>query len=133
MYVLELRRIKTMISIIFYKTVQGTVPVEEFLDSLSSKQAQKMVWTMQLVEELPRVSTQYLKKLRGTKEIWEIRTQVGSDIFRVLGFFASNMRFVVTNGFKKKTMVIPRLEVNLAEKRRQEYLEWQKQKRDQHE
>jgi phage-related protein len=110
-----------MRQIIFFKTDQGTAPVAEFLDSLSSKQAQKMVWVMKLVEELPKVPSQYFKKLTGT-EIWEIRAQVGSDTFRVLGFFMSDAKFIVTNGFQKKSMAVPKTEITIAEKRRQRYL-----------
>jgi hypothetical protein len=40
-----------------------------------------------LVEELESVPTQYFKKHGGTEDLWEIRAQQGSDIFRMLGFF----------------------------------------------
>ena len=33
----------------FYKTESGKCPVEEFLDSLSSKQAQKVTWVLRLI------------------------------------------------------------------------------------
>ena len=36
----------------FYRTDSGLCPVEEFLDSLTAKQAQKVTWVMQLVEEM---------------------------------------------------------------------------------
>lgn len=35
----------------FFKNSSGKCPVEKFLDSLSGKQAQKIVWIMQLIEE----------------------------------------------------------------------------------
>lgn len=35
----------------FYKLPSGESPIEEFLDSLTSKQAQKVTWVMQLIEE----------------------------------------------------------------------------------
>jgi len=111
-----------MRDITFYKTTQGKTPVEEFLDNLSAKHAQKVVWVMQLVEELERIPAQYLKKLSGTEEIWEIRAQVGSDIFRILGFFIDSHTFLATNGFQKKSMAVPKSEISLAEKRRKDYL-----------
>lgn len=55
----------------------------EFLDSLSAKQAQKVTWVMRAVEELEKVSELYLKKLKNTDGIWEIRIQLGSSIFRI--------------------------------------------------
>jgi hypothetical protein len=50
-----------MSTIIFYPTESGKSPVKEFLDSLEAKQARKVVWVLQLVEELERVPTQYFR------------------------------------------------------------------------
>jgi len=41
-----------MRTIIFYRTEAGNCPVEKFLDSLNAKQAKKVLWVLQLVEEL---------------------------------------------------------------------------------
>ena len=76
-----------MRTISFYRTESGDCPVEGFLDSLTGKQAQKVLWVLQLIEELNRVPSQYFKKLVDTDEIWEVRVQFGSNIFRMLGFF----------------------------------------------
>jgi len=76
---------------------------------------------MQLVEEIEKVPELYLKKLNNTDNIWEIRIQSGSTIFRVLGFFDSN-NFIATNGFCKKTRKAPPGEIVLAEKRKREHL-----------
>jgi phage-related protein len=105
----------------FFRLSQGC-PVEEFLDSLTSKQAQKVAWVMQLVEEIEKIPEQYLKKLSNTEEIWEIRVQLGSNIFRILGFFIDKKCFIATNGFQKKTQKTPINEIRLAEKRKTEYL-----------
>jgi len=71
----------------FYRTESGNAPVEDFLDSLSGKQAQKVVWVLHIIEELEVVPGQYLKKLVNTDDIWEVRIQFGGNIFRLLGFF----------------------------------------------
>ena len=78
---------------------------------------------MQAVEELEKVPTTYLKKLVNTKGIWEIRVQVGSNIFRFLGFFNQGDFIVLTNGFQKKTQKTPKSEILLSEQRKQDYLE----------
>lgn len=106
----------------FYRTPSGQCPVEEFLDSLSGKQAQKVVWVLRLVDELESVPAQYLKKLGGTEGIWEVRAQHGGDAFRVLGFFEPPEILVLTNGFAKKSEKLPRREIDVAETRRREYL-----------
>lgn len=104
----------------FFKSSSGKCPVEEFLDSLSAKQAQRVTWVMRLVEELEKVPDIYLKKLKSTEDIWEVRIQASSDIFRVLGFFETDA-FIATNGFCKKTQKTPLNEIALAEKRKKEY------------
>ena len=76
-----------------------------------------------LVEELEQVPTTYLKKLVNTKDIWEIRVQMGSNIFRFLGFFNQGNFIVLTNGFQKKTQKTPKSEILLSEQRKQDYLE----------
>ncbi len=111
-----------MREILFYKTESGECPVENFLNSLNAKQAQKVAWVMQVVEELDKVPTTYLKKLTNTDDIWEIRVQIGSNIFRFLGFFEKGNFIVLTNGFQKKTQKTPKPEILLSEQRKQDYL-----------
>lgn len=106
----------------FYRTPAGHCPVEEFLDSLAGKQAQKVVWVLRLVEELESVPAQYLKKLGGSEDLWEIRAQHGGDTFRLLGFFEPPAVLVLTHGFAKKSRKIPSREIDVAETRRREYL-----------
>jgi hypothetical protein len=83
-----------MRKIIFYRTHSGHCPVEEFLDSLSSAQAKKVAWVMQLVEDLNPIPCQYFRKLTNADELWEIRVVFSGDIFRLLGF-PHEERFVV--------------------------------------
>lgn len=106
----------------FYRTSSGYCPVEEFLDSLSGKAAQKVVWVLRLVEELESVPEQYFKKLSGTEGIWEARAQHGGSTFRLLGFFDGRAVVILTNGFVKRSRKVPRREIDLAEERRRDYL-----------
>ncbi len=92
-----------MREILFYRTESDECPVEDFLDTLDSKQAQKVAWVMQVIEELEKVPTTYLKKLVNTEGIWEIRVQIGNNIFRFLGFFDDGNFIILTNGFQKNT------------------------------
>jgi len=115
-----------MREIIFYKTISGGSPIEEFLDSLDSKQVQKIVWVMKIVEELDTIPITYYKKLKNTDDIWEIRVQQSNNIFRLLGFQEEGRLVILTNGFTKKTQKTPKNEIILAEKRKKEYLERKK-------
>jgi phage-related protein len=111
-----------MRTVIFYRLPNGSSPIEEFLDSLTGKQAQKVLWVLQLIEDLERVPRQYFKKLVDSEGIWEVRIQFGNDIFRLLGFFENGQLLILTNGFAKKTQKTPSQEIALAVRRKQEYL-----------
>ena len=111
-----------MREIIFYRTQTNECPIEQFLDSLNSKQAQKVTWVLQLVEELELVPATYFKKLINTDDLWEIRIQQGNNIFRLLGFFDAVNFVVLTNGFQKKTQKTPKAEILLSEQRKKDYL-----------
>ena len=115
-----------MRSIQFYRTENGRCPVEEFLDSLSDKHAQRVAWVLRLVERVERVPDQYLKKLVGTQDLWEIRVQTAGNSYRFLGFFDGPMLLVLTSGFSKKQQKTPRREIQLAEARRSDYLQRRK-------
>lgn len=111
-----------MREVVFYRTPAGRCPVEEFLDSVPGKQAQKIAWVLQLVEDLDIVPRQYLKKLAASEDIWEVRITVGKNTFRLLGFFDGPRLVVLNHAFQKKTREIPRQAIQLAENRRKEYL-----------
>jgi len=106
----------------FYRLPNGNSPVEEFLDSLTGKQTQKVLWVLRLVEELDVVPRQYFKKLIDSEGLWEVRIQFGNDIFRLLGFFDGGALLILTNGFAKKTQKTPPQEIALAIRRKEEYL-----------
>jgi phage-related protein len=105
----------------FYKTPAGVSPVEDFLDTLSDNQTKKILWVLKLVRELDPVPSQYFTKLINTDDIWEIRAQLGGNIFRLLGFIEGDSLVILTNGFQKKTQKTPRREIELAEARKREY------------
>jgi phage-related protein len=105
----------------FYKTASGKCPVEEFLETLSAKQAQKVTWVLRVIEDLPSIPVKYLKKLVNSDEIWEVRVSIGSNIFRLLGFFDGSNLIVLDNAFQKKTQKTPLQEIQLAEERRRDY------------
>src|SRR5215211_6349294 len=111
-----------MRTINFCRLPNGQNPVESLLDSLTGKQAQKVLWVLQLIEELETIPRQYFKKLVDSEGIWEIRVQFGKDIFRLLGFFDGGALLILTNGFAKKTQKTPPQEIALAVRRKNDYL-----------
>lgn len=111
-----------MRTIKFYLTTSGTNPVQDFLDDLSDKQVEKILWVLKLIKEMDRVPTVYFKKMVNTDGIWEIRTTIAGDVFRLLGFMDGHSLVIVTNGFQKKSQETPRTEIELAENRKRDYL-----------
>lgn len=116
-----------MRTIIFYRSVKGASPVEEFLNTLNGKQAQKVLWVLHLIEELPTIPRQYFNKLTGTDDIWEVRVQYGGDVFRLLGFVQDGQLIILTNGFAKKSQKTPTSEIALAERRKNDFLSRRRQ------
>ena len=108
-------------TVIFYRTVGGKCPIQEFIDSLPGKVAQKTVWVLKLLEDLEIVPSSYFKKLVGTEEIWECRIQFGSNTYRIFCFFIDNS-VVLTHGFVKKSQKTPVGEIERAEAYRRDFL-----------
>ena len=107
----------------FYRTASGRNPVEEFLDSLSDRDAQKVTWVLRLIERIDIVPQQYFKKLAGTENLWEIRTQIGGSSYRLLAFFDGPQQLILTSGFAKKQQKTPLQEIDLAKRRRTDHLQ----------
>ena len=111
-----------MREIIFYRMDSGYCPVEEFLDSLPARDARKVTWVMQLIEELPIVPVKYLKKMTATNDLWGIRVQSSNNIYRFLGFMEANNLIILNHAFQKKSQRTPKNEIKIAESRKQDYL-----------
>lgn len=105
----------------FYKTEDGYAPAQEFLDSLEPKMKAKTLRTIDLLEingtSLRLPYSEYLED-----GIFELRTQQGSDISRVLYFFQIGNKAYLTNGFIKKTQKTPRSVLELAKKYREDHM-----------
>jgi len=102
--------------ITFYKNY-----FHDFFSKQNKKAKAKIVWTFNLVEDLQRVPETYLKHLENTDGLYEIRVQLGSDIFRIFCFFEQEQLVVLANGFQKKTQKTPKKEIEMALKIKAEY------------
>ena len=107
--------------ILHYKTALGKDPVAEFLDALSAKAAQKVVWVLLLLEEMAILPSKYFTKLTDTDDIWEAKISFGSNIYRVFFFFYEGNVVVLTHGIIKKTQKTPSGEIDKAEKYKKDY------------
>ena len=90
-------------TVVFYKNY-----FQDFFSKQREKVKAKIIWTIELVEELQRVPETYLKHIENTDGLYEIRVQSGSDIFRIFCFFDDGKLVVITNGFQKKSQKTPK-------------------------
>lgn len=93
----------------------------DFFDKQKNKVKDKIIWTFRLIETLRLVPEDYLKHIKGTNGLYEIRVQLGSDIFRIFCFFDQGNLVVLANGFQKKTQKTPKSEIEKALKIKEEY------------
>ncbi len=101
---------------IFYKNY-----FREFFEKQRDKVKAKIIWTLDLIEEIQKVPETYLKHMENTDGLYEIRVQMGSDIFRIFCFFDDGKLVVLANGFQKKTQQTPQKEIDKALKIKAEY------------
>jgi phage-related protein len=107
------RKVRTLL---FYKDY-----FEEFFVRQRVKVKEKILWTLEVIEELDHVPETYLKHITGTTGLYEIRVQQGNDIFRIFSFFDNEKLIVITTGFQKKTDRLPDKEIRRAIKIMEEY------------
>lgn len=102
-----------MFDIEFYETINGEIPVIEFLDSLPLKLNAKALRDIDLLSEYGNTLREpYSKHIK--EGIFELRTKFGSDITRIFYFFYVKEKIVLTNGFIKKTQKTPEKEIEKA-------------------
>ena len=93
----------------------------DFFEKQTLKVQKKLNWTLELVATLEQIPVKYFKHLEGTKGLYEIRAEIGGNIFRVFCFFDEGNLIILLNGFQKKSDKTPKNEIEMAEKLRQQY------------
>ena len=81
----------------------------------------KIIKILDKVEQIERIPQSYLKYIEGTNDLFEIRVQLGTNIFRVFCFFDGNKLVVLLSGFQKKTQKTPKEEIKRALKIMNDY------------
>lgn len=96
---------------------------EVFYEDQTEKVKKKIIWTLRIIEQFDHVPQVYLKYLKNTSGLYEIRVQVRNNIFRVFCFFDLNNIVVIGHGFQKKTQKTPKQQIERAEQIKREYYE----------
>lgn len=95
----------------------------DFFETLKPEVKKKFNWTLQLIATVERIPKKYFDYMTNTNGIFEIRVEVGSDIYRVFSFFDKGNLIILINGFQKKTQKTPKKEIELAEKLKKQYFD----------
>lgn len=96
---------------------------EDFYEDQTDRVKKKIVWTLKVIEEIEIIPETYLKHLKNTTGLYEIRVQVGNNIFRIFCFFDIDNIIVVGHGFQKKTQKTPKQQIEKAEQIKRDYYE----------
>ena len=62
-----------------------------------------------------------MKHIEGTNGLYEVRIELGSNIYRIFCCFDDGRLVVLFNGFQKKTQKTPKSQIDKAEKLKNEY------------
>lgn len=84
-------------TVITYKTY-----FEDFLKQQAPKVQWKILQILRIVEEIEMVPRNYLKHLKGTNGLYEIRVLFGQDSLRVFCLFDTGKLVVLLSGFRKR-------------------------------
>lgn len=98
----------------------------EFYVLQDEKVKTKIQYVFDLIRQVDRVPEKFLKHLTGTNGLYEIRIEVGSDIYRIICCFDEGRLVVLFNGFQKKTKKTPKGELEKGLKLMSEYFEQKK-------
>lgn len=104
---------ETEFEVLIYKTADGKEPLGDFLSTTDPKTYAKFLMEADLLQKHGnRLTMPYSKHLRDG--IFELRIQAGGNIARVLYFFVSGRKIILTHGFAKKTKKTPKKEIDRA-------------------
>jgi phage-related protein len=102
-----------MYEIIFYEKENGSIPVDDYIFSLSDKQISKIRGYIKLLQEQGRnLKYPYCSYLQAG--VWELRIKFSSNIFRITYFIFTDNKIILLSGFTKKNQKTPVDEIEKA-------------------
>lgn len=93
----------------------------EFYVAQTDAVRRKINYCLNVVRSVDRVPKTILRSMENTDGLYEIRVEVGSNIFRIFCCFDEGSLVILFNGFQKKTQKTPPLQLKRAKKIMKEY------------
>ncbi len=110
----------------FYQSKSGNPVVYDWFLAQSVKVKARFAQIFDLLQDKgTSVGMPYVRPIVNTK-LYEIRVEQSTNIYRIFYFAYTGRRFILLHGFQKKTQKTPKKEIELAEKRRKEFLAQEK-------
>jgi phage-related protein len=95
-----------------------------FLDFYSKQDLrtkEKIDFVLDLIRTVERVPIKFLKYLEGTDGLYEVRVLTHKSNLRIFSFFDEGKLVILINGFIKKTNKVPKKELELGIRLKEEY------------
>ena len=108
------------LNVVFFKTDTGNEPVREWLKGLSKEDCKAIGTDILTVQYAWPVGKPLVDNLGDG--IWEVRSRLDNRIARTL-FVVVDEEIVLLHGFIKKQQRTPQDELELAKKRKKQYLQ----------
>jgi phage-related protein len=93
----------------------------DFYQDQTDEVQREIEWTLNLLRTIDRIPTKYFDHMTGTEGLFEVRVELGGNIFRIFPFFDKGNLVVLGNGFQKKSQKTPKTEIEKALKIKAEY------------
>jgi phage-related protein len=100
---------------------------KEFYVAQTETVRQKINQVLKMIETQRIVPIKFFKYLEGSDGIYEVRVEVGNNIYRVFCCFDKGAVVVLFHGIQKKSQKTPKKEIRRAEAFRKEYFESKKE------
>jgi len=108
--------VKTERQIIFH----GHYFLDFYLEQ-KAKVQEKIEYVFKVIKTVDRIPEKFLKHLKETDGLYEIRVEFESNMYRIFCCFDQDTLVVLFNSFQKKTQKTPKQELALAKKLKNEY------------
>jgi len=94
---------------------------KEFYVSQTDAVRRKINYCINVVKTVDRVPKTILKNMEDADGLYEIRIEVGNNIFRIFCCFDKGSLVILFSGFQKKTQKTPKQQIERAKKLMKEY------------
>jgi len=91
---------------------------------------EKIEYVFKIIRCVQNVPRKFLDHITNTDGLYEIRVEFESNIYRIFSCFDKGNIVVLFNGFQKKTQKLPKKEIDLALKLKEDYFNSKRKKNE---